>query len=294
MKSILLTGATGLIGSHFLAAHRGDFAIHTVSRRGAGRGDEGKSHISMDLSQPWDAAALPPRIDAVVHLAQSEHFREFPEGAVDTFSVNTLATVRLLDYARRAQARTFVLASSGGVYAASDSDFTESAKIPARGDLGFYLGTRLCSEIAAQSYSPYFNLVTLRFFFVYGPGQRPDMLIPRLIDRVRAGAAIVLQGSEGIRITPTHVSDAVAAVRQSLELSGMHTINVGGPEALSIAEIAGIIGRRLGRSPVFSVDQAAAPGHLIGDMTRMREMLVAPRVRFEDGVQSMLRRESGA
>lgn len=294
MKSILLTGATGLIGSHFLAAHRDDFAIHSVSRRRPGEGAARGTHTPIDLSGSWDAGALPQRIDAVIHLAQSEYFREFPEHAVDIFAVNTAATIRLLEYARRAHARTFVLASSGGVYAASDSGFTENARISARGDLGFYLGTRLCSEIVAQSYAPYFNLITLRFFFVYGPGQRPDMLIPRLISHVRNGTAITLQGTEGIRITPTHVSDAVAAVRKSLELSGTHTINVGGPEVFSIAEIANIIGRRVGRAPVFAIDPGAAPNHITGDITRMREMLVPPRVRFEDGVQTVLRQGSDA
>ncbi|OGA21481.1 MAG: hypothetical protein A3I02_01470 [Betaproteobacteria bacterium RIFCSPLOWO2_02_FULL_67_26] len=294
MKSILLTGATGLVGSHFLAAHRDDFAIRTVSRRRPAEGTAPGMHTQVDLSEPWDAGVLPQRIDAVIHLAQSEHFREFPEHAVDVFAVNATATVRLLDYARRAGARTFVLASSGGVYAASDSDFTENARISARGDLGFYLGTRLCSEIVAQSFAAYFNLITLRFFFVYGPGQRPDMLIPRLIQYVRNGTAITLQGKEGIRITPTHVSDAVAAVRKSLELSGTHTINVGGPEEFSIAEIASIIGRHVGRSPVFAVDHGAAPKDVTGDMTRMRELLVPPVVRFEDGVQTMLRPGSGA
>jgi nucleoside-diphosphate-sugar epimerase len=294
VRTILLTGATGLIGSHFLAAHGDEFSIHTVSRRRPDAATARGTHAQIDLSRPWDEDMLPRRVDAVVHLAQSEHFREFPERAVDIFAVNVLASVRLLDYARRAGARTFVLASSGGVYAASNSGFAESAIIAARGDLGFYPGTKLCSEIAAQSYSAYLDVITLRFFFVYGPGQRRDMLIPRLIDNVRGGRPIALQGKDGIRITPTHVADAVAATRKALELSGTHTINVGGPEVLSIAEIAGIIGRSIGRNPVFSVAPGVASGDIAGDMTRMREMLVAPTVRFEDGVKTMLREGSGA
>jgi nucleoside-diphosphate-sugar epimerase len=294
VKTILLTGATGLIGSHFLAAHGGEFSIHTVSRRRPSAGATRSGHTQIDLSKPWDTGVLPRQVDAVVHLAQSEHFREFPEHAVDIFAVNASATVRLLDYARRANARTFVLASSGGVYAASDSGFAEDATISARGDLGFYLGTRLSAEIVAQPYSACFNLITLRYFFVYGPGQRPDMLIPRLIDNVRHGRPITLQGNGGVRITPIHVSDAVAATRKALDLSGTHTINVGGPEVLSIAQIANIIGRCIGRTPVFSNARGGAPKDITGDLTRMREMLVAPTVRFEDGVKTMLREGSGA
>jgi nucleoside-diphosphate-sugar epimerase len=288
VKSVLLTGATGLIGSHFANACRDRYAIHALSRRPPHAGAPYRALTQLDLAGPWRADALPPRIDAVVHLAQSEHFREFPEQAAEIFSVNAGATVRLLDYARRAGARTFVLASSGGVYGASDTGLSENAVIPARGDLGFYLGTRLCSEIVAQSYSAHFSVITLRFFFAYGPGQRASMLVPRLIESVRAGAPIALQGDDGIRINPTFATDAATAVECALSLEGMHNINVAGPEILSLRQIAEAIGQAVGRHPVYAVEPVP-PRHIIGDIEKMSQLLRPPAVGFRQGLERMLK-----
>jgi nucleoside-diphosphate-sugar epimerase len=58
------------------------------------------------------------------------------------------------------------------------------------------------SEIIAENYAPYMNIVILRFFFVYGPRQNTTMLIPRLIRSIKEGNPIILQGSNGIRINP--------------------------------------------------------------------------------------------
>src|SRR4030042_288576 len=117
-------------------------------------------------------AGLPKSIDAVIHLAQSEHFREFPMHAESIFKVNTASTLRLLEYARQAQVKIFVLASSGGIYGHGDEGFREDQPIEAKDDLGFYLGTKLCAEIIAENYSSFMNIVILRFFFIYGPRQR--------------------------------------------------------------------------------------------------------------------------
>src|SRR5205814_2290751 len=92
---------------------------------------------TVDLSQP-DTAVLPRQTDAVVYLAQSEHFRDFPRRAHDIFSVNVLGVQSLLEYAKTAGCRTFVLASSGGVYQPSNSALKETMDVTARSTLGFY------------------------------------------------------------------------------------------------------------------------------------------------------------
>jgi nucleoside-diphosphate-sugar epimerase len=290
MKRCLVTGVTGLIGSSLLPALEPDWDVIGLSRT---RPEESpKPAISprlvIDLSTAWDTAALPPRIDAVIHLAQSEHFRDFPERALGIFKVNTLSTLRLLDYARRASATTFILASSGGIYGPRDRELTEDMEILAKGDLGFYLGTKLCAEVVAESYTPYLDIIVLRLFFVYGPGQRKSMLIPRLVQSVAEERPITLQGQNGIRMNPTYVSDAVAAICRSLNLRGCHKINVAGPEVLSLRQIGEIIGEAVGIKPNFQSQAGSDPGHLIGDISKMTEMLGPPTVRFEEGLKAYL------
>ena len=283
---IVVSGASGLIGSALVEALAADWEVHCISRKAGPR--RGVTWHELDLSCPCDFGVLPPAPDAFVYLAQSEFFRDFPQHSLDIFQVNTVNLLRALDYAHVSGCRIFVYGSSGGVYGTGESRMSEEIQIPVRGDLGFYLSTKLCSEIVAQNYSRFFDVVILRYFFVYGPGQRQSMLIPRLIQQVRDGQPLVLQGEDGVRINPVHVSDAVAATRQALELSGSRTVNVGGPDVLSLREIGALIGEAVGRQPLYSIDRGNAPGHLTGDIAWMRELLVAPKVHFADGVRSML------
>ena len=55
--------------------------------------------ISCDLSSSSDFKKLPKNIDAIIHLAQSRHYRKFPEKALDVFNINISSTAHLLDYA---------------------------------------------------------------------------------------------------------------------------------------------------------------------------------------------------
>lgn len=285
----MVTGAAGLIGSHLTGRLASDWEVVGVSRTPL---MAPVRHVPIDLSARWSPDLLPAKTDAVVHLAQSEHFRNFPGRAPEVFQVNTASTLQLLDYAYRAGAKTFILASSGGIYGHGEQEFTEDMVTPPQGDLGFYLGTKLCSEVLAENYVPYMNVIVLRFFFVYGPGQRKHMLVPRLIASVRDGAPITLQGPEGIRINPIHVSDAAEAIRRALDLSGSHKINVAGPEVLSMRDIGRIIGQALGQAPVFAEQPDVAPRHLVGDIRKMAQILVPPVVKFKDGVADLLSSES--
>jgi nucleoside-diphosphate-sugar epimerase len=288
MRRCVVTGASGLIGSNLVERLRARWEVHALSRRPPPDGAR-RDVIwhEMDLNEKPDLHSLPGSVDALIYLAQSEHFREFPERAVDIFEVNTAALVRFLDYARRSGARTFIYGSSGGVYGSRSTGMREEISIPAEGNLGFYLGSKLCSEIVALNFAKLMSVVILRFFFVYGSGQRRKMLIPRLIDAVRAGEPVTLQGKQGIRINPVHVSDAANAIVRSLQLKGTHKINVAGPEILSLREICETIGRAVDRRPVYKVEKTA-PRHIIGDITKMRDLLFSPRIPLRKGLSSLV------
>ncbi len=237
----------------------------------------------LDLAEPSGINFLPRKIDVILHLAQSSMFRDFPSKAMDVFDVNVGSTARLLNYARCSEVRSFVLASSGGIYGAGEEAFKENEPISQHGRLGYYLASKLCAEVLAQNYAPYMNISVLRFFFIYGAGQKRTMLMPRLVDNIKQGLSINLQGEHGIRINPIHVTDAVDALEASMKLNGSHTFNVAGAEILSIREIANIIGKVVGRDPIFNTEEIA-PRHLIANIEAMQEALTVPKIKLLQGI----------
>ena len=275
MKTLLITGARGLLGAHLVPLLGGSWEVVALDRPAA------------NLSRPLDPASLPPRVDAVVHLAQSGRFRDFPDGARDMFEVNLARLAELLDFARRAGAGHFVHASTGSVYARSTAPLAEEIPTAPRRAFGFYAATKRAGELLAQSYAPFMSVVSLRYFFIYGPRQRSDMLVPRLIESVRSGKPVTLQGEDGLRLNPVHADDAAAATAAALGLESSAIINVAGPETLSIRAMAEAIGERLGVQPRFERSPGEA-ADLVGDTARMAALLMPPRGRFRVPVGELL------
>jgi nucleoside-diphosphate-sugar epimerase len=248
-----------------------------------------RRHLALDLSDSsWTPKAFPAQIDAVVHLAQSRRFRDFPDGAKDVFGVNVHATARLLDYALRAGATHFVYASSGGLYRRDEAPLTENAPLELLGDLGFYLGSKAAAEILSQGYASLLTVIILRPFFIYGPGQGRDMLIPRIFDSVKDGRVVRLDGQNGLLINPVHVEDAAAAVIGATKLGQGAVINVAGPETLSLLEIALSVGERLGSLPTFE-QTGQASRSLVGSIDLMAELLHYPQRRLRDSIDDIAR-----
>jgi UDP-glucose 4-epimerase len=279
---ILVTGAGGFVGQHLLERLGGEHELYPVVRTVP---DETREWVVQDLSQPLDRSVLPDRIDAVIHLAQSPRYREFPEGAEDVYAVNVHSTFELLEYARGAGAQSFVLASSGGVYGYSYEKLVETAPtFP----LNFYITSKYAAESLVANYQPFFHTIVLRFFFVYGPGQ-DRMLVPTLIDKVRKGDQISIAGRPGQRINPIHVSDAVEVFPPALELARSDAFNVAGDEVVSIRDLVSMIEEATGEPAHVRHIDPEVEGDLIGDNMRMKDVLgVEPQTPLSDGIRSML------
>jgi UDP-glucose 4-epimerase len=278
---VLVTGAAGFTGRalvHDLAA-RGDVVY------GLHRPDgpilpalETVTPLAQDLAAPL-ASGFPNEIDAVVHLAQSRRFRDFPEGADDVFEVNANATVRLLAWARKAGAKSFIYASSGAVYAPG----SEPAREDQATSLGnFYAASKRCGELVCEQFRDELTAHVLRFFFIYGPGQQ-DMFLPGVLGRVADDREVDLAGPDGIRVNPVYVDDAVGAIRGLLDRSESLTVNVAGPDVISLREAADLAGRLLGRRPRYAVGEARPD--LIASIDVLREAGLGPRVSFEEGLR---------
>jgi len=288
---ILLTGATGFIGSRLrraLAATGHEVVGVTRSAPPTDPPDVQCQWIRMDLEQP---PARPPvtGLDAVIYLAQSRAYREFPAKAREIFAVNATALFGMLDWARTERIRAFVYASSANVYPPSAAPLPESTPL---GPESFYGRSKQMGELLVASYADYFHCTTFRFFTVYGAGQS-GTLIPSLVDRVRNGQAIQVQGRSGLPLSPVYVEDVtrflIAALEPRPPARDGDVFNLGGPEALDIRRIGEQIGEALGREPIFETRPGPEPLGWLPDATRLVATFgSSPAVPFRDGIRHMV------
>lgn len=286
-KRVLVTGASGLIGRRVLEILRPHYDPVALVRNIETTSPDVEV-IAADLSEPDFMTRLPSRMDGVIHLAQSPGFSRFPECAPQVFQVNVRALSDLLNWAQKAGVGSFVHASTGGLYGRAARPFREEDPSCLEGALAHYVSTKAAAELIASAYSSVFNVTALRFFFVYGEGQKKTMLFPRLAAAVSTGAPVTLAGADGMRLNPVYVDDAAAATVAALRLTGKTIVNVAGSEVLSMREIAEAIGAIVGKSPIFQETQEA-DGDLVADISRMQTLLHRPVVQFRDGIRRVLR-----
>jgi len=232
-----------------------------------------------------DPDGLPGAADAIIHLAQSRHFRKFPDQARDIFEVNTDSTLQLLEYGRRAKIKSFLLASSGGVcgYQARPILETDPPDL-----LNFYLASKFAAECLVGAYGEFFATVNLRYFFVYGEGQR-DMFMPSLVERVRQGNPVLIHGNSGVAMNPIHVSDAVEATVRALEVERHEVINVAGAERTTVMELAGLIGQLTGKQPVYRYEPDKGPMAMVANIEKMKLKLgVSPKMSLKEGLERLV------
>jgi nucleoside-diphosphate-sugar epimerase len=230
---VIVTGKGGFIGQHLCRA---------------------LAESQLELEE----AAAARRADALVHLAfptSAEYRRAEPDRArADALA----ATAHALELATRASARHVVLASTGKVYAPSASlPITEAHAVGPTtflGELKLLVERRL--ELASARDG--LGVTSLRIFNVYGPGQRGDFLIPRLLDQLDRGDRVVLGELDHARDW-IHVRDVCAAFACSLLAPAppgtFRALNVATGTATSAGQIVGLVASVLGRA--ISVERDA-------------------------------------
>ena len=286
MRRVLITGASGLLGRHVVRQMAGAFGPVCLGRNPRPM-DADLEYIQADLSDPHFVGRLPSKIDAVIYLAQSEDYGAFPKRVSNVFRVNVASVASLLEWAQAAGATHFVQASTGGIYGLGPRAFKETDTVNIAGRLGYYYSTKYAAEIIANSYRDYLTIVSLRYFFIYGADQNPSMLVPRLIDAICNSRPLTLAGEFGMRLNPIDVRDAAAAALSALALDTSKSINVAGPNVVSMRELGQIIAAELGK-PVFFEQTSFAEGQdLVADISLMRSCLGAPRIGMKEGIAHM-------
>lgn len=232
--------------------------------------------------------------DVVFHLAGQPGVRLSWAGGFSSYvDLNIVVTQRLLEAARAKDALRFVFASSSSVYGNVEQVPTREDRPPK--PFSPYGVTKLAAEHLCAAYAQNFGLqvVVLRYFTVYGPRQRPDMAIHRLIEATLDRRPFTLFGDGSHVRDFTFVEDVVdATVRAGTTPRAVgEVLNVAGGGSISMGELIDVVGEAVG-VPVLLDRQTAQPGDVYatgGDIRRGEELLGwSPRVRVPDGVAAQV------
>lgn len=287
---ILITGATGAVGVHALAALRQlaadgiDFDVYAtfqsaVTGRIAELLDHPRFHVVRgDLTDHAFRATL-PRADFTLHAAGYAQPGRFLENPGKTIRLNAEATLDLLD--RLPAAGRLVFVSSSEVYAGLPADTPHREnQIGTSGPdhpRACYIEGKRCGEAACFAvHASGGKAISARLSLAYGPGARPGdrrALYSFIENAIRDRGITLMDRGEALR-SYCYAADAVRMMMRILLEGSQPVYNVGGDSTLSILSVAEKIGRVLNvpvRIPENARPLAGAPVHVTLDMSRYQE-----------------------
>ncbi len=258
-------------------------------------GHEGFDLVEVDLR----VAAIEPLLetsDVVFHQSAQPGVRlSWSDGFAQYVEHNVLVTQRLLEAVRQQPVERVVFASSSSVYGNASSYPSTETDLPRPHSP--YGVTKLAAEHLCALYATNWGLptVSLRYFSVYGPRQRPDMATHRLIEaalgpeREERGSSFPLYG-DGRQVRDfTYVGDVVAAniAAATADVAPGTAINVAGGSSCTLADLVEVVGNLVGHEVPLD-RRPAQPGDVGrtgGSIERAGELLGwEPRMGLQAGV----------
>ena len=292
----VVTGAAGFIGSrlaHALVAAGHDVVgidcftdYYDPALKEANAA--GLEVLRLDLAEADVHEAL-AAADGVFHLAGQAGVRASFTDFAPYLSRNVLATQRVFEGAAARGVRV-VFASSSSVYGDAERYPTPEDAVPR--PISPYGITKLACENLERAYVKSVGLdsVTLRYFTVYGPGQRPDMAIARIMSALAEARPFELYGDGSVTRGFTYVDDVVRATVDAMERAPRGAVyNVGGGGEASMRDVIAACEEVAGRTLDLRVLPAAAgdPRRTAADTARIRAGLGwEPRVALEHGLRA--------
>ncbi|MBI5850165.1 MAG: GDP-mannose 4,6-dehydratase [Planctomycetes bacterium] len=268
MNHILITGGAGFIGSHVARTllrsgssvtvldNFDPFYDPAIKRRNVESCAAAASRsarfqcVEGDFRDAATCARVVRDVDAVIHLGALAGVRPSIAEPVRYMDVNVVGTQLLLEAVRAKPSMPFVFASSSSVYGGNTKvPFAESD--PVDHPVSPYAASKKAGEVVCHAHHHlHGNAMTcLRFFTVYGPGQRPEMAIHKFARHLLAGEAILFFGDGSTRRDYTYVDDIVDGVVAALQRAdGYHVYNLGGSHTTDLATLVSTIESVFGKT----------------------------------------------
>jgi len=302
--NILVTGGAGFIGSHICRrvladGHAvsviddfNDYYDPAIKRANVAAFADAVRVVEGDIRDRATVEKLfaEGKFDVVIHIAARAGVRPSvldPQLYIDT---NITGTHHLLEASRRHGVGKFLFASSSSVYGlAKKVPFSEDLPLPQT--LSPYAATKLAGEHLCGNYAHLFGLkvVCLRFFTVYGPGQRPDLAIHKFTDAIHKGKPIPQYGDGSTRRDYTYVDDIVQGVMGALTYDGspFDIFNLGENQTITLTDLILEIEKALGKKAVIErlPEQQGDMPLTSADITKARSLLgYDPKTKIAEGI----------
>ncbi|MEM7348403.1 MAG: NAD-dependent epimerase/dehydratase family protein [Chloroflexota bacterium] len=272
--SILVTGAAGFIGSHLTETllNQGEQVVaidnfndyYDPARKKANiTSFQNHPNLSLYEEDIRNERAIEQIFKehtptAVAHLGAYGGVRYSIGRAKLYTEVNITGTVNLLEAARLTDVETFVFASTSSTYGHTQQlPFIETD--PCNLPLAPYPASKKAGEVLGYTYHNLhqMNFTALRFFSVYGPRGRPDMMPFMVTDRIAKGEEITLFDAGQMKRDWTYVEDIVSGVIAALRRPlGYEIINIGRGEPILMADFVNIIEDLQGKSAILATPPA--------------------------------------
>jgi nucleoside-diphosphate-sugar epimerase len=277
-ERVLVTGGSGFVGRRLVQSLRGEGAEVYAPERGI-----------LDVS----AGPLPDlSADWVVHLAGRTFVPASWNDPADFYRVNVLGTVNVLEYCRRSRAKLIYV--SGYCYGIPETlPISETAPLMPNNPYAF-------SKSAAEEACRFFfeslqtSVMIVRPFNIYGPGQSPDFLIPRIVDQaIDPSVAVIVVEDDTPKRDYVHIDDVINAIESLLGNPRPGAIfNVGSGESYSVAKVAEMVCKAADvDKPVVSRNNRRFNDipEVIADITAIRDAIGwSPSVALSDGLLGMV------
>ncbi len=309
MASYLLTGAAGFIGSRladFLLREGHDvygldnlspaYDVRMKHYRLNGLQDKPNFHFLQDditdkaILERLDASV--PQVDALINLAAVAGVRASMKDPWSYLYTNTLGALNMLEYCARKGVQKFVLASTSSLYGDEGTPpHAESA--PSDHPLAPYAASKKGAEAFAYAYHHLYGLdvSVLRYFTVYGPAGRPDMVMFRFCQWIAEGRLVYVTGDGEQSRGFTYVDDIARGTILALRPVGYDIFNLGGHEVITINQLILMLEERLGKKaqveyiPMHPADVLEN----VADVSKARRILGwQPQVSLEEGVDRLV------
>lgn len=307
-NTVLITGAAGLIGSHLCQVKLAQGCrvvgidnfndYYSVEQKRANVADfADHERFTLCEADIRDTEAVnevfakhKPR--AVAHLAAMANVR-YSIGRTPLYcDVNITGSVNLLEAAHQNKTEVFAFASTSSIYGKTDQlPFIETD--PCNLPLSAYPASKKAVELLGYTYHNLhgMNFTALRFFSVYGPRARPDMMPFMVTDRIARGQTVTLFDAGDMKRDWTFVDDIVSGVSAAMDTPlGYEVINLGRGEPVLMKDFVTIIEKLVGKKSLLETPPAPAsePKITFANVDKARKLLgYAPKTSIDDGLAKL-------